>query len=1175
MTTMKTIACWKVGVTYFTSFCMLAGGLHWAFFFTIVGAVSSFDVYAVDELKNKLEQKYDLSTAKNVDGVDLYNKVLSKNTNGGTSNPALEQDLINTDYGPGQALEFDQYPVVDFDAEFRSYLSDGLGVEAKAPTMTNGNIDAEYYEKAGVKIERDANGNLVSTSVPISERGVKKSSIHSSEAFSSQQDRPDAEFNAPSNYGDEDAYIEDMRAQYINSGTGKTMESEAYRAIIKASTDNPAQVINSDAYFLDAGNKALSDAANGEGIWSQTCKDETIVETDIKQIPIWENKICAQPNHQNMDFCEVTRVLESNPQYIQGKTPQYVEVYTQNPEGCADRLGWRPECPPNTDCMQPPVSKVRSYSSSMSAQKTSMSVQSVSALSVPSETGSKKSSMNAQKTSMRVQSVPVSSGSSVTNLKQSNARSLLSGQSNGSAILSVSPMAASGSGYPIRPYDESAASRWETVSGSCSHVGNGGIICTYKGNGYVGVFDGQAYKATQCSFDQQNEMSVSSTCLFVPFICAPTEMPSFQDIYNKNDQVGENGPIKNVGGYDYVPTNCQGVSPHAPDIMGCDYQLACLKTPVCEVTSICEGYTPQFPVDDFCTFDEWEIIDQGTYNYNEKVINQISKMFAGDPNPGPWYGGDENGNDQYQVATWKINAKGYSCDPLRTNEYCVDVLNEDTQQFEEQCYTYEEFKALEGNCQQFKDNQRCEKTGSSCAEGWFNSKTGICYMYTDDYRCDVSNPLEVTKTTTKNVCAAMLPCMGNDCNIGEDEASDDFEKAVLMGSVAQTVDDDASCVGEDPNTCEIFPGEEKYCSWELSGLGNNCCESPEGVNYLEMAALGYKMMQTDAFKTVSSNLGSYVPDAVGGMYTDFTNMIADGWNAGSKVVVDFTSSIMGDTEVINSAAESVSSGAASASEAVSTMLHSMQQNVYSFINGALPEELASLMFQEATAEMVDQGAAQAGDLVLGELASTMMSIVSFVGLIYTIYNVVKLLANLLTQCDEVEQDMGVKLAQRQCFKVGNKYCAEDILGVCYLRRQNYCCFSSILSRIIADQGSKQIGKNMNGCPGFTIEEFGTIDFDRLDLSEWLSTMYESDILSTSGYDVERLTGTGRTYGNVDCSKSEDPECVDSERKNANERANEQFKEGMSDDTNQLKETFSPEQVDCSIYPRPLICEMGG
>lgn len=130
----------------------------------------------------------------------------------------------------------------------------------------------------------------------------------------------------------------------------------------------------------------------------------------------------------------------------------------------------------------------------------------------------------------------------------------------------------------------------------------------------------------------------------------------------------------------------------------------------------------------------------------------------------------------------------------------------------------------------------------------------------------------------------------------------------------------------------------------------------------------------------------------------------------------------------------------------------------------------------------------------------------------------------------------------------------------------------MLSRIIADQGSKQLGKDMASCPGFTIEEFGRIDFDRLDLSEWLSTMYQADILSTSGYDIERLTGDGRMYGNLSCDGGA-PDCIEMNRKNSDERALEQFGGDADGAANQLKDTFDPNQIDCSVYPRPMICEL--
>lgn len=108
--------------------------------------------------------------------------------------------------------------------------------------------------------------------------------------------------------------------------------------------------------------------------------------------------------------------------------------------------------------------------------------------------------------------------------------------------------------------------------------------------------------------------------------------------------------------------------------------------------------------------------------------------------------------------------------------------------------------------------------------------------------------------------------------------------------------------------------------------------------------------------------------------------------------------------------------------------------------------------------------------------------------------------------------------------------------------------------------------------GFTINEFSRIDFDRLDLSEWLSTMYEADILSTTGYDIERLTGTGRTMGNNTCEGG-DADCEEMTRVNAENRAIDMFSGDVSNTANQLKDNFDPGQIDCSIYPRPLICEM--
>jgi conjugal transfer mating pair stabilization protein TraN len=1138
----------KLVCVYFSSICMLGGGLHWAFFFTITAQVVSFDVYALDQLKAELDAKYQLDTPKNVDGTDLYQKLINNKDKGLISTKNIEMEILSRPVGAGSTVDTSQYNDIDFHQEFEKYMGEGItSGTPKAPTMTDGNIDVEYYEKAGATLTRDEDGHLIVNDVPESERGEKITSIKSNEVFTNQQQRSDESFNAPSNYGDETAFKDDLKVQYDKASDGKTMNSEAYRAILKSNVDNPAPKIRSDSYFLAETNNAISDAKNGEGIWDQSCVDETTTETEQKQIPVWQQKICQKPNHQNFDFCEITRELEYNPAYVEGVTPRYVEKYIQYPEGCADKVGWKPICPDNTTC-------TLDSSSATPNEASSLSTKSILAESSDSSTKMLMSKASEQNSSVSddVQSASMSA-SSVTVEQR---------------LIVVQH-------FPGEPHS--------------------GLEPWIPGPGYVEEFSGMEWMATSCGEYDNN----SSICLMEEIPCEKQTGIGNDFEYSKNvTYVTGDLEYKQLRGLAYAGSYGVEYVVEKDDVIytltECDvnnyahnlFSFSCTATPrvselcknnVCPTIPSCTTYIPTSEVTPFCTFSEWEVIDQGTNSHTQDVITKLPRMFESDPNPAALYGGDAKGEGQYHVATWKINAKNYSCDPLKGNDYCVQVLNTSTQKYEEQCYNYQEFKNLDGSCGQYENNSRCEKTGDSCAEGWYDEVNDICFMYSNDYRCDVSTPFEITKTKTTNVCAGMLPCMGDDCAYGDEETSDDFEKAVLMGSIAQTVDDDSTCAAEDPSTCEIFPGESEYCSWEVSGMGNNCCEAPAGVNYLEMAAMGYKMMQSETFKNVSSSLSGGVTDQIGGLYTDFTSMLVDGWNSGATAVVDFTSSVMGDPEFMQGVADTFQVGAGEAAKkgVVSGLMHEMEQQVFTFLNDLLPDAMAEMMFQEASAEMVDAGVAEVGDTVLSDGAAQFLSILSFVGMLYTIYNVVMLLANLLTQCDENEQDMGVKLAQKQCFAVGNKYCAKKVLGVCYLRRQDWCCYSSMLSRIIADQGSKQLGKDMSSCPGFTIEEFGQIDFDRLDLSEWLSTMYEADILSTSGYDIERLTGTGRMFGNVSCEGSDDPECTEKERKNAEERAGEQFSGDASDTANQLKETFDPEQIDCSVYPRPMICELNG
>ena len=63
-----------------------------------------------------------------------------------------------------------------------------------------------------------------------------------------------------------------------------------------------------------------------------------------------------------------------------------------------------------------------------------------------------------------------------------------------------------------------------------------------------------------------------------------------------------------------------------------------------------------------------------------------------------------------------------------------------------------------------------------------------------------------------------------------------------------------------------------------------------------------------------------------------------------------------------------------------------------------------------------------------------------------------------------------------------------------IRTNRYCCFNSILARIIHEQGRPQLGipwrvgdaaEGWLNCRGFTPEELSSLDFSQIDLREYL------------------------------------------------------------------------------------------
>lgn len=95
----------------------------------------------------------------------------------------------------------------------------------------------------------------------------------------------------------------------------------------------------------------------------------------------------------------------------------------------------------------------------------------------------------------------------------------------------------------------------------------------------------------------------------------------------------------------------------------------------------------------------------------------------------------------------------------------------------------------------------------------------------------------------------------------------------------------------------------------------------------------------------------------------------------------------------------------------------------------------------------------------------------------------------LAKCTPEEQDLRKQRDLGRCVMVGT-YCSnkKPVVG-CLAKKTTFCCFPNKLSRIIQEQGRKQLGiswgnANSPYCEGLTPEQLSKLDFSKIDFSEF-------------------------------------------------------------------------------------------
>ncbi|BBM67912.1 hypothetical protein VA249_45580 (plasmid) [Vibrio alfacsensis] len=316
--------------------------------------------------------------------------------------------------------------------------------------------------------------------------------------------------------------------------------------------------------------------------------------------------------------------------------------------------------------------------------------------------------------------------------------------------------------------------------------------------------------------------------------------------------------------------------------------------------------------------------------------------------------------------------------------------------------------------------------------------------------------------------------------------------------------------------CELFKGEAMECKQAVGGM-QDCCESPVATTLGDYITLTRHMMSMDAMTGEIFGMENY--SGVWEMASNWGSAAAD--SAWSVVQGEFVS----PADIV---AQAGSDGMVEG--AVNSMAQSMMNYTNTFLTNSFGPEVASMFFTGSppTVGFSPQMAAVGNALMYCYYA-------------YLAYVVFNLLVNIIFECEEEEFDLAMKVELLSTHYIGT-YCKTDVLGLCIEKRKSYCAFDSPLSRILMEQIYKQphmglswgTAKNPN-CTGLSIEEIDKVDWDEVNLDEWIGILIKTDnFIQNDEIDIERLTGEKSllNYGEED----------DDKRQNVLEKNNERFKE---------------------------------
>lgn len=404
------------------------------------------------------------------------------------------------------------------------------------------------------------------------------------------------------------------------------------------------------------------------------------------------------------------------------------------------------------------------------------------------------------------------------------------------------------------------------------------------------------------------------------------------------------------------------------------------------------------------------------------------------------------------------------------------------------------------SCDELTSNPQCVYVGETCADGAVSPITGVCQEFIVTYDCGTDNEASCGQVNDgeKTICDSGIRCMGGECVDQGTESNKDFIRAA---TALQTLNQAQQSNGCDPSTgdCALFAGEPLECQMaDLSILGQvDCCNMPiqgSWIDYMSLAFNTWELADTSVEAYTLAEYGTgYLTPSFGAW-----NLVASDtvFSAPVSAITDTWSAI---TEPFTSLYDSVAS---MLGEEIGTDLglEVIQQQIVQWMG----EWIASIFGDAAAATLLTAtttGTGAAATTTYTMAGSMLSSIITVVGIIYAIYQIAKMVVQLIFSCTEEEVKLNMLKQQRLCTSAGEigDYCSSDTFFGCVARKEAYCCFSSPFSRIFQQQARPQLGMTFGdpktpSCEGLKISQIATLDFDKMDFSEWIDMLKISNHL---------------------------------------------------------------------------------